>query len=309
MTDRAPWRRPMMFSRLSSAASTAVGGARLAAKAQAACPSTRRCRQVQRAVQRAQRERRGVGAAGVAAQRAGGSCPALSSVARRERGLASSSSAWPVTRQRPWPPLRRSGPAQVRRSVPPSCSVFHGVPRPASQAAGHWPIVGPRPAAAAPPARPRPGRISARTSPSQAAGLAHAQFERPGRARPSVQSSAAGQGTSRRGCRGRRSAPARRCRSRRCRARRPAAGAGSVAAATRSGQPGGRRKHDQRRPGHRRAGPPRPSAPPPCACAPRRPGPASIRQGRCPASVRRRRVRQTRQLSAIRGLAALGAAS
>jgi len=59
-------------------------------------------------------------------------------------------------------------PGEVRRSVPPICIVFHGVPRPVSSAAGHWPIVVPCVAwsgSTRSATRPQPGVMIARTSP------------------------------------------------------------------------------------------------------------------------------------------------
>ena len=55
-------------------------------------------------------------------------------------------------------PTRSSRPGERRRKLPPSWSVFQGVPRPPSQALGHWPIQSVRGTSVAR-MRPRPGRI------------------------------------------------------------------------------------------------------------------------------------------------------
>ena len=47
-------------------------------------------------------------------------------------------SARPSRRQRPWT-VSTLKPGETSRTEPPSCIVFQGVPRPPSQALGHWP--------------------------------------------------------------------------------------------------------------------------------------------------------------------------
>ena len=74
----------------------------------------------------------------VAGQASGGSCPAARVSRRATTCRAARASALPSRRQRPCTDSSVS-PGDARRSAPPSCSVFHGVPRPASHAAGHWP--------------------------------------------------------------------------------------------------------------------------------------------------------------------------
>ena len=56
-------------------------------------------------------------------------------------------------------------PGEVRRIVPPICIVFHGVPRPASRPAGHWPMVVLSCGSTFTATRPQPGVMRARTSP------------------------------------------------------------------------------------------------------------------------------------------------
>ena len=90
-----------------------------------------------------------------------------------ERHTARSDSSVRARRGQPGPPAA-SAFSGCRRMLPPSCSVFHGVPSPESQAAGHWPMP-PGALGVTRVRRPRPGiekNTSIRNEPTKMPGNA-----------------------------------------------------------------------------------------------------------------------------------------
>ena len=149
----------MMLSRLDSAGLVGRRRARLAAELDAARTPGAAAAQLQRAV-----------AACVSVSSVGGVAGAAAAqrdaiaAQRVERGQARRHAVEVEVGLAVEPPaafdrLDRASPGDSRRSVPPSCSVFHGVPRPPSQALGHWPTQPGARHAAWRAMRPRPGRI------------------------------------------------------------------------------------------------------------------------------------------------------
>ncbi len=220
MTERAPSRRPMMFSRLASAVHRRVG-AGLAAEAHAALAPRVPRRRVAAHRPGRQAELRGAARAAVAAT--GQPVAAQRAQCRHPRRDAQQlDSARPSTRQRPCTDsavrpgeTSANGAAELQR-----------VPGRAQAAQpGAWPLADPaRRGAQAHRQRPKPGLTLHAAAPLRQQAW-RARSSRPRPRRPSVHSSRPGSDW-RRGCPGRRSAPPRRCRTTPCRAHRPAAGAG-----------------------------------------------------------------------------------
>ncbi len=131
--ERAPLRRPMMFSRLARAASRS--GAALASPVKRSREAThwplpdRRSGPVQSSTAAARARRRRSAPAG--------SCPWGAAWSGAKPCARPSARAWPATDSRP--SAQSSSSDSVRSaSSPSSCSVFQGVPSPASSEAGHW---------------------------------------------------------------------------------------------------------------------------------------------------------------------------
>ena len=204
MTDRAPSRRPMMFSRLESAASSTAAGARLAAKAHAGRAPGAAADELQRAVGGGQRQQRRAAAGGVAGQ---GDAVAAEGVERgqaRRHGLelevelAVERASGPATDSIVKPgDASRARAAELQR-VPRRAQAAEPGARPLADPAG----AGRQRSVAVDAAEA--GRDLQRQRAVEAAGLARGAARAPRAAAGQRPLEAAGQRSSRRGCRRRR---------------------------------------------------------------------------------------------------------